>query len=358
MQPYSPGKPIDEVKRELGLDRVVKLASNENPLGPSPKAVEAIREAALNLHLYPDGAAHALRAALSARFSVPTENLILGNGSDELIHLLGLILLDSPEDEVVLGNPTFVRYHAAAHLAPAKLIEVPLDADYRHDLVAMGKAVTDRTKLVFLANPNNPTGTVMWKAEVEAFLNDLPETATLILDEAYYEFAADEAEYPNSLDYVRAGRRSVVGLRTFSKAYGLAGIRIGYGFAPLEIVDAVERAREPFNTNSLAQAAAIAALDDEAHVRNTVALNRAGLARLDAALREVGGRIVPSYANFVLADLGRPARPVFEQLLKRGIIVRPGDVLGAPTCLRVSVGTEDEISAFIDALRAEMAVAA
>lgn len=349
MQPYSPGKPVEEVKRELGLDRVIKLASNENPFGPSPKALAAIESAAKNLHIYPDGSAHALRQAVAGKHRVPEKNLVFGNGSDELIHLLGLILLEGGENEVVLGNPTFTRYHAAAHLSSAKLVEVPLDSGFKHDLPAMAKAITERTRMVFLANPNNPTGTIVRKAEVDAFLRDLPEGVPLVLDEAYYEFAADEPGFPNSRDYVLDGK-PVIGLRTFSKAYGLAGIRVGFGFAPTEVIDAMERAREPFNVNSLAQAAAIGALDDDEHVRKTVDSNREGLARLEQALRAVGGKTYPSFANFVLADLGRPARPVFDELLKRGVIVRPGDVLGAPTCLRVSVGTPEELDAFCQAL--------
>jgi histidinol-phosphate aminotransferase len=348
MHPYSPGKPISEVKRELGLDRVIKLASNENPYGPSPKALEAVSKAAAEMHVYPDGAAFELRQALSAKFEIDPSGILLGNGSDELIHLLGLILLDSPEDEVVVGDPSFVRYDAAAHLAPCRLVKVPLDADLRHDLPAMARATTDRTKLLFIANPNNPTGTLVRRSEVDALLADLPPTTVVVLDEAYFEFAAHESDYPNSADYVRAGQ-PVVGLRTFSKAYGLAGIRLGYGFAPGAIVDAVDRAREPFDVNSLAQAAGIAALQDDEYVRQTVTRNRRGLKRIAEAFRQAGARPYESYANFVFADLGRPARPVFQALLQRGIIVRSGEVLGMPHALRVSVGTEDEVEAFCEA---------
>lgn len=357
MTPYSPGKPIAEVKRELGLERVVKLASNENPLGPSPKAVEALKKAAEEAHIYPDGSTHDFRRAVSEKFGVPYDCVIAGNGSDELIHLLGLIFLDSPEDEIVVGYPSFVRYDAAAHLANAKVIQVPLDAEYRHDLAAMAKAVTPNTKLLFIANPNNPTGTIVTKAEVDAFLRDLPPSVTVILDEAYYEFAAHEPDFPCSVDYVLEGR-NVVGLRTLSKTYGLAGIRMGYGFAPAQIADAINRAREPFNVNSLAQVAGIAALDDDGHVQRTVENNRRGLERLAGAFEAVGAKPCPSFANFVFADLGRPARPIFQALLERGIIVRPGDVLGAPTCLRVSVGTEEEIELFVEALNEIMEVVA
>ena len=356
MTPYSPGKPVEEVKRELGLDRVVKLASNENPLGPSPKAVAAVREAAGRMHVYPDGAAYTLKTALAERFGVGVRQVIVGNGSDELIHLLGLVLLEEG-DEMMMGDPSFSRYDAAAHLAPARLVKVPLDGEYRHDLSAMARAVTDRTRLVWIANPNNPTGTVVRKAEVDRFLSDVPDDVVVVLDEAYYEFAEGLDDFPNSLDYIQAGRPNVVGLRTFSKAYGLAGIRVGYGFAPDAIADAIDRAREPFDVNALAQVAAVAALDDDEHLRNTVETNRRGLKALADAFREVGARPLESYANFVYADLGRPARPVFDALLRRGVITRPGDVLGNPTCLRVSVGTDEEIAIFVRELREVMALA-
>ncbi|MEJ5171801.1 MAG: aminotransferase class I/II-fold pyridoxal phosphate-dependent enzyme, partial [Fimbriimonadales bacterium] len=252
------------------------------------------------------------------------------------------------EEESSIGYPSFVRYDAAAQLADCRLVKVPLDGDLVHDLSAMARALTPRTKMVFVANPNNPTGTIVRKSEVDAFLRDLPDGVLLVLDEAYYEFAADVPDFPNSLDYVREGR-PVVGLRTFSKAYGLAGIRIGYGFAPEEVVDAVDRAREPFDVNSLAQAAAVAALEDGQHVARTVANNRAGAERIAKALREAGARVYPTFANFVYADLGRPAQPVFEALLRQGVIVRTATTMGSPTGLRVSVGTPEEVDRFLEA---------
>ncbi|RYG66452.1 aminotransferase class I/II-fold pyridoxal phosphate-dependent enzyme, partial [bacterium] len=260
MQPYVPGKPADEVRRELGLDRVVKLASNENPYGPSPLAIEAVAAAARGMHVYPDGAAYALRHALSEHHGVPMERIVVGNGSDELIHLMGLVLLDGPDDELMMADPSFSRYDASAHLANSRLVKVPLDAEYRHDLPAMAAAVTERTRMIFVANPNNPTGTIVRRPEVEAFLDAVPERVVVVLDEAYYEFAEPFEGYPSSLDYL--DRPNVVGLRTFSKTYGLAGIRVGYGFFPAALADAMHRAREPFDVNALAQAAAIAALSE------------------------------------------------------------------------------------------------
>jgi len=357
MTPYSPGKPIDEVKRELGLDRVVKLASNENPLGPSPKALEAIAEAAKSLHIYPDGASYNLRHRLAERFDLPMNQVIVGNGSDELLHLIGLLFLDGPNDNIIVGYPSFSRYDASAHLANAELIRVPLNSEYVHDLQAMADAVNENTRLVYVANPNNPTGTIVTKAEFDAFLDRIPERVMVILDEAYYEFAADQTEYPNSLDYVKAGR-NVIGMRTFSKAYGLAGIRLGYAFVPEYICDAIDRAREPFNVNLLAQAAGVAAIGDDEYVARTVAVNREGLDRLNAAFEKVGAKPVQSFANFVFADLGQPAKPIFEALLKEGVITRSGHVLGAPNCLRVSIGTPDEMDYFIEKLFKVMNVSA
>jgi histidinol-phosphate aminotransferase len=345
MEPYSPGKPLDEVRREYGLDRVIKLASNENPFGPSPLAVEAVREAATRLHLYPDAAAHDLRHAIAQKYDVEPGQVLLGNGSDELIHLLGLLYLDGPHTEMVMGNPSFVRYDAAAQLAPAKLIKVSLDAQHRHDLERMLEAVTERTRLVFIANPNNPTGTIVSKDRLRDFLNQLPPHVTTVLDEAYFEFAEHAEAYGSGLELVKEGRNVVV-LRTFSKAYGLAGIRIGFGFASASVVDAYHRIREPFNTNLLAQAAAIAALQDHAHLERTVKNNRAGLQYLERIFRECGATPVDSYANFAYADLGTDADPIFQALLRKGVIVRSGRHVGHPNFLRVSVGTPEELEIF------------
>ena len=349
MTPYSPGKPIDEVKRELGLKRVIKLASNENPLGPSPLAVAAIKQAADQIHLYPDGSAFLLRDALSKHYKVPINQIIVGNGSDELLHLLGQIFLGSKDDEVIVGYPSFVRYDAAAGLADCKLIKVPLTSDMRLDLVAMAKATNEQTKLIFIANPNNPTGTIVTKDEVDTLLASIPSHTIVVLDEAYFEFAEGTLGFPNSLDYI-ANFPNVIVMRTFSKTYGLAGIRVGFAFVSPEISDAIDRAREPFNVNFIGQVAAKAALGDQKHLQKTVELNRRGLDRMEQAFIKLGAKPFKSYANFIMADLGRPARPVFQALLERGVITRSGDVLGMPTCLRVSVGTDEEVGIFIDEL--------
>jgi histidinol-phosphate aminotransferase len=349
MRPYSPGKPIEEVRRELGLDRIIKLASNENPWGPSPLAVAAVRAAAEEMNLYPDGAAFELRRAISEHFGVPMSQIVAGDGSDELISLIGLTLLGSPDDEVVIGDPSFVRYAAASELAPCKLIRVPLDVEQKHDLHAMADAFSPRTRLVFVANPNNPTGTVVERAELETLMKRLPEKAILVLDEAYFEYAsAYSTDYASSQDYLQTGR--VVGLRTFSKAYGLAGLRVGFGFFPEWLADGIERTRAPFNVNSLAQVGGAAALRDKSHLQKTLTGTLDGLKRLAAVFKRVRAEPTPSYANFVWADLGRPARPVFQALLERGVIIRPGDVLGNDHAVRVTVGTSVELDVFEEAL--------
>ncbi len=349
MKPYPPGKPISEVKRELGLDRVVKLASNENPFGPSPMAIEAVQKAALTMHHYPDGSAFELKQVLSAKYGVPTDQIMVGNGSDELIHLVGMVLLGSPEDEMIVGDPSFSRYDASAYLAPSKLIKVPLDSQFRHDLPAMARVVTENTKMLWIANPNNPTGTIVRRNEVDRLLADIPKSVLVVLDEAYFEFAEHESQFPISTDYLAKGH-NVLGLRTLSKIYGLAGIRIGFGFGPSYLVDAVSRAKEPFNVNSLAQVAAIAAFEDADHLQKTIENNRVGIQRLNKVFQSLGCNTCESFGNFVYVDLGKPAKPLFDDLLKEGVITRTGDVFGQPNCMRITVGTPEEMDFFVEKL--------
>lgn len=354
MKPYSPGKPIEEVQREFGIDRPVKLASNENPLGPSPKAVRAIQEAAAGIHIYPTADCYRLRQKLSQTFDVPPDQLMIGNGSEELIHILGQIFLGGPEDEVVVGDPSFPRYAAATRLAGATLRPVPLDSGLRHDLSAMASQCNEKTKLVFIANPNNPTGTIVFRDDLISFLRDLPAQVVTVLDEAYFEFAAHDARMPHSLELLRSGER-VIGLRTMSKAYGLAAARIGYGWAPLAIASAMFTAREPFSVSTLAQEAAIAALDDVDHAQATLRNNAKGMERLIRELETWPAiRLTPSWGNFVLVDVGQPIGPIFDQLLRQGVIVRPGNQFGIPTSMRVSIGTDEEMTRFVEAFRAVM----
>lgn len=350
LKPYSPGKPTEEVKRELGLERVVKLASNENPLGPSPSAVAAIQRAAEQVHLYPDASGYELKQVLADFVGVQPNQIVLGNGSDELIHILGCVMLSGASEAIMVGQPSFVRYDAAALLAGSQLIKVPVTEDWRLDLPAMAERLTPQVRIVFLANPNNPTGTYVTHREVENLLDRLPDGALLVLDEAYFEFAVGQSDFVRSIDLLRSGAPVMI-MRTLSKAYGLAGMRLGYAVAPPELADAMERAREPFNVNSLAQAAAIAALSDQAHVHRTVEENARGMSRIAAAAQGLGFSVLPAFANFVCIDLQEPARPWFEALLHEGVIVRSGDVLGMPHHLRVSIGTAEEIDFFIEAFR-------
>jgi histidinol-phosphate aminotransferase len=346
--PYIPGKPIEEVERELGITGSVKLASNENPLGPSPRALEALGPALADLHRYPDGSGFRLTRALASHWDVPAECVVLGNGSNELLELVGRAFL-LPGDEVVYARQAFVVYDMVAQVTGATKVAVPL-ADFAHDLDAMRAAITPRTKLVFLANPNNPTGAAVPPRALEAFLATVPEEVLVVLDEAYYEYVP-EADRPDALQFVRQGRYLLL-LRTFSKIYGLAGLRIGYGLGTAPLIALLNRVREPFNTNSLAQVAAEAALGDAEHVQRSAALNEAGRRLLTEACREMGLGVVPSVANFLLVDVGRPGPAVAQALLARGVIVRPMGGYGFGTHLRITVGTPAENERCLAALRA------
>jgi histidinol-phosphate aminotransferase len=346
--PYSPGKPIEEVERELGIPESVKLASNENPLGPSPLALAAMREALPNVHRYPDGSGHRLSQALAKHWSVSPDMVILGNGSNELLELAGRCFL-MPGDEAVYARQAFIVYDMVAQVTGAAKVAVPL-RDFTHDLEGMRAALSPRTKLVFVANPNNPTGTAVAPGDLEEFLAAVPADVPVVLDEAYYEYLPPELR-PDTLRFVRAGRLVLV-LRTFSKIYGLAGMRIGYGIGPAPLIDLLNRAREPFNTNSLAQAGAAAALDDEEHVRRTLAATEAGRKYLAEQCRALGFSLVPSVANFLLVDVGRPGPATADALLRHGVIVRPMAGYGFPTHLRISVGTAAENGRCIAALKA------
>ncbi len=344
--PYTPGKPIEEVQRELGLSSAMKLASNENPLGPSPKALEAIRQALPNLHRYPDGSGYYLVAKLAKTLNASPEQLILGNGSDEVITFAARAFIE-PGDEVIIADPTFLIYRIAAQLAQAEIRIVPMNG-FRYDLAAMKKAVTPKTKLIFIANPDNPTGTYLTRAEVEAFMEGLPARVIVFFDEAYAELV-DAPDYPDTRVYLE--KHPVIIARTFSKAYGLAGLRIGYGLSSAPLIEAMHRVREPFNVNSLAQAAAIGALDDAAHLEATRLLLRDQKKYLMNALKEFGCEVVPSATNFILFKAGPNAGQTAEALLKRGIIVRHMKAWNLPEYIRVTIGLPHENQAFIESLK-------
>jgi len=331
---YEPGRPIEEVARELGLDPagIIKLASNENPFGPSPRAVEAARRALEQGQLYPDGGCFALRQKLAAVYGLGADQFVVGNGSNEIIELLGHVLL-GPGDEVVMGAPSFAVYKLVTLLFGARAVEVPL-VDFRHDLAAMARAVTPRTKLVFLPSPNNPTGTANTEAGIMAFVRGLPDHVVFAFDEAYAEFQENP---PDLRPLIREGR-NVVCLRTFSKIYGLASLRVGYGYASPAFAALLQRVRQPFNVNAIGQAAALAALDDREFTGSCAAQNRTGLRQLEAGFRGLGLEFVPSVANFILVRVGEGAR-AFDALQRRGVIVRPLQPYGLPEWVRVTVGT-------------------
>jgi len=352
LTPYSPGKPIEELRREFGITgEVIKLASNENPLGPSPKAVEALRNASGEVHRYPDASGFELRQALAKKHKIPIEQIVLGSGSDELIHYIGLIFLE-PGDHQIMAHPGFSRYEALATLVGATTSKVPVDEDGKHDLDAMAKEVNEKTKIIWIANPNNPTGTIVRKKELRSFHDELPSDIILVFDEAYFDFVED-SEMPDSLEWIkenRANKARVIGLRSFSKTYGLAGLRIGYGVFPPDIADAIHRVRMPFNANLLAQIAARAAIEDEKFLERSKRANREAIEKLTAICKKYNAKVCESHANFVWADFGRPTLPIYEALLKKGVIVRPGASFGAPNCLRISTGLPHELEIFEKAI--------
>jgi histidinol-phosphate aminotransferase len=344
--PYLPGKPIEEVEREYGITNSVKLASNENPLGPSPKAIRAIRDKLDQLHLYPDGDSFYLKSALANKLAISPEQLIFGNGSNELIELAVRAFM-RPGDEAVMARQAFVVYQLVVQAAGGIGKGVPL-RNFTHDLTGISGAIGPKTRIVFLANPNNPTGTIYRRDEWEGFLEKISSEVLIIVDEAYFEYVGDR-NYPDSLKYHDHGK-TLLTLRTFSKLYGLAGLRIGYGIASKEIVDVLQRVRQPFNVNAVAQWGALAALEDHEHVQRSLDLNRQGIEYLTKEIADLGLEQVPSQANFVLIRVGN-GNDVFQQLLAQGVIVRPMAVYELPEYVRVTVGTMDENRKFIDSLK-------
>lgn len=348
---YQPGRPIEEVARELGLpaNSIIKVASNENPFGPSPLAVAAMQKALAGVNLYPDGNAFYLKQRLAAKLGVEPANLILGNGSNEIIEFVAHALL-APGAEVVVSQYCFAIYPIVAKMFGATVVTVPAK-DHGHDLPAMLKAITPRTRIVFVANPNNPTGTLAAREDVIKLVNDVPDDVLLVLDEAYIEFLEDAVDF---VPLVRLGtRKNLILMRTFSKIYGLAGLRIGYGIADAGLVSALEKVRQPFNINLLAQTAAIAALDDEGHVRKTRANNFGGLEFFGKALRSLNLEFVPSHANFVLVRVGE-GQKIFEAMQKLGVITRPMGGYLLPEWIRISIGTPQENERCVGALKSSL----
>jgi histidinol-phosphate aminotransferase len=345
--PYQPGKPIEELKRELGIKEVVKLASNENPLGPSPRALLAISRALSKVNRYPDGSCFYLRRRLSKKLKVKPGNIIFGNGSDEIIDII-IKTFSVPEDEVITSESTFLEYKIIAQQNGRKVRTVPLK-DFRYDLERIKENIGPKTRVIFIANPNNPTGTYVNRSAVDKFLNSLPADIVVVFDEAYLEFA-NSKDFPLSLNYFRQGKNVII-LRTFSKIYGLAGLRIGYGIAREEFIRYLERARQPFNVNSLAQEAALAALDDTIFIRKAKKAASDGKQYLYGELDSLKINYLPSAANFILINLKQDGLKIFNQLLEEGVIVRDMCQYGLKNFIRVTIGTEKENRKFVIALK-------
>ncbi len=347
IKPYVPGKPIEEVQREYGLTDVIKLASNENPIGTSPKALAAIQNALTQLNLYPDGQSYYLRQTLAARLGVCADQITAANGADGIIMQTCLAYLDEG-DEVIVSRSSFPIYDIYTHVMRAKLIKTPLK-DYGLDLDAMADAITDRTKVMFVCNPNNPTGTIVTALEVEALMRRVPDRVLVVFDEAYYEFV-DSDKYPDTFRYILEGRSNVMIMRTFSKIYGLAGIRLGFAVADPGVLAPLLQVKEPFAVNLLAQAAGIAALADEAFLKKSVAENHAGRLYLYREFERLRLFHIDSHTNFVLVRVGAQAGMVVQELLKRGIIVRPCTGYDLPDFLRITVGDAEQNPRLIRAL--------
>ncbi len=343
LKPYVPGKPVEDLERELGIKDSVKLASNENPLGPSPTAIEEMKKHLKGIHRYPDGGGYYLKKALHEMHHIDTEEVIIGNGSNELIDIAVRTFL-TPQDEAIMADPSFVVYPMSVTAAGCSAIKVPLK-DMRHDLHGMANVITERTKIIFIANPNNPTGTIVRADEFADFMKSVPDDILVVMDEAYYEYVTDK-EYPNSFNYFRKGRDILI-LRTFSKIYGLAGLRIGYGIANKAIIEQMNKIRAPFNSSSLAQAAALGAIKDVDHLRKSLFLNEDGKNYLYVQLKTMGIDFVKTEANFIYIDLKQHAMEVYHKLLKKGIIVRP---VGENT-IRLTIGLREENEKFIKKLR-------
>lgn len=352
LTPYLPGKPISDLQRELGIDHVVKLASNENPLGPSPMALVAVKAAVDDLHLYPDGSGFALKAALAEKFGLDRNGITLGNGSNDVLELIARAFL-APGRSAVFSEHAFAVYPivtqavgATANVAPAH--SGASGPRYGHDLSAMKAAIDATTRVIFIANPNNPTGTHLGRGELKNFLDQVAQDVIVVIDEAYFEYVRLDS-YPNAMAWLGEYPNLIVS-RTFSKAYGLAGLRVGYAVSSPEIADLLNRVRQPFNVNIPALEGALAALQDDAHLKRTIELNDQGLEFLRHALEARGFEVIPSVGNFLTFDLGRPAAPVYDALLRKGVIVRPIANYGLPRHLRVTVGTESENQSFLTAL--------
>lgn len=356
LRPYQPGKPIEELEREYGVSDIIKLASNENPLGPSPKALEAMRAELPDVWLYPDGNGFELKQKLAARHGVEMNRITLGNGSSDVLEFAVRVFV-GPGDEVLFSEHSFALYPLLTQAVGGTPV-VASARDWGHDLAAMQARISERTRVIFIANPNNPTGTWLGAGELEAFVQAVPREVLVVIDEAYFDYASDPdtgaADYPDTTAW-GARYPNLMVARTFSKSYGLAGLRVGYAVSHPQVADLMNRVRPPFNANSVALAAAAAALDDVEHLQRSVRLNADGLKQLVAGFEALGLEFIPSVGNFISVDVGREAAPLYEALLREGVIVRPVANYGMPNHLRVTVGTAEENARFLSALKKVLA---
>jgi histidinol-phosphate aminotransferase len=347
IKPYKPGKPIEEVKREFGLRKIVKLASNENTLGPSPRALKALRDYLPKIYLYPEDSCFYLKRELARKLKVKMENLIVGNGSDEIMELIPKTFLN-PKEEVIYGHPSFLIYETVIRIMSGKPVPVPLK-DYTYDLKGILRAITKKTKIIFICNPNNPTGTMLNEKEIRTFLKRVPERIIVVFDEAYFDYVV-RRDFPDSIKLLKKYRNIII-LRTFAKISGLAGLRIGYGIAQEEVIALLSKIRLPFNVNSLAQAAALASLSDAEQVKKTKRMNRQGKRFLYAAFKDLGLEYVPTQTNFILINLKKNGKKIYQELLRKGIIVREMNAWGLNNYLRLTIGREEENERFIQTLK-------
>jgi len=346
LKPYIPGKPIEEVRRELDLKDVIKLASNETSIGPSPLALEAIKKEIKNINLYPESSSRILREKIAQKLNIDKEMIILGNGADNIIDLVGMAFINKG-DEVITGEITFPAYETITKIMGGKVISVKLK-DYTYDLEEITRRINEKTKIIFLCNPNNPTGTIVTKDEVNNFMIKIPEDVIVVFDEAYYDYVEDKS-YPDSLSYVLEGKNVII-LRTFSKIAGIAGVRVGYGIAKQEFIGYLRRVVEPFATNRLAQVAAFASLDDEEHRKKVLRSNQEGKKYLYNELKKLRLSHIPTETNFIFVDVKEDSGIIFKELLKKGLIIRPGKIYGCRTFIRVTIGTAYENQKFIQAI--------
>ncbi|MDS1030474.1 histidinol-phosphate transaminase [Bacillota bacterium LX-D] len=347
IKPYVPGKPLEEVERELGITNAIKMASNENPLGPSPKAVGATQKSLAKLHIYPDGACHNLTQKLVEHLKIGAEQIFIGNGSDSAIKLLGETFIN-PGDNAIMATPSFSEYDFSVKLMGGESKEIPC-VDFKHDLASMLQAIDEKTKMVFICNPNNPTGTIITRQEIDDFMARVPENILVVFDEAYYEYVSDP-QFVTGLEYIKKGYKNVIVLRTFSKIYGLAALRVGYAVADANLISWLKRAMLPFDVNTLAQVGATAALDDKEHVEKSKNVNEAGKKYLYEKFSAMGLTYTETETNFIWVKINQDCRKVFQAMLREGIIIRTGDIFGFNEYIRVTIGTPEQNERFINTL--------